>query len=738
MTKPNSWTDGRKTYPLPDGCFIHDTIHAGLEIKAWQDGDGRYIEGYASTRAVDSYNDIVEPTAFVSSKDAYLNQGGTLLYGHGGFIGLADMPIGRVLPDHFTIDDNGLRIRAEIADTDRGRDVWTLVKMGALKGFSIGFRIKKQETDEEQDPPLRTIKDLRLYEISVVTVPANPETWFAAVTEKGFQPESIEFKSLLNPANGDEGEAPKAPQRKEIPMADEQLVRKLGEIETALEKVPKAAEIERLQVDLGRLSKMVDDMSAKLAAGQITPTEFTTFTAKISGDMVALQTELATAVQQVKNMAELDRRRAHTPNDTLAWRKLLPEYADRSALDLFLRAPIDYKGANGDLIRASRNLWDATILMKQIDKSARERGHDPKFTAQIDRYAKSLIGLMDHYDPLIVKSFSSTTSGYGSDWVNTIPSAELFELYDLNMTVESEFPHYTMTGASVKYPLLTAHAKAYTADNATSNNPNQYRKGDFTTSSVTLTAKKMACAVLVDEESVEGDSIVNVLPLIRQELGRALPAGVEDAIFNGDTTATHYDTERTVAADNIYTTDAWKGLRRLAYDASRTWDVQSATAGEGDGTTAFTASDVAYLRTYIGARGIRSSDVRLYSSVKGYYLMTAFNEVRQPGTYAAGAGWVTGDVAQLAGMPIKVSEFISDEMTTAGIWEPDTNHASSVIVCFDRTGFIVGDRRMMTIEFEKDIRSGSWAFVGTVRKAFAKVTPSTEYPVAVGINVPVG
>ena len=73
-------------------------------------------------------------------------------------------------------DATGLRVEIDVPDTTDGNDLWTLVDRGDISGMSISFRALKQEWDESQDPPLRTITDAELIEVSAVAFPAYDDT----------------------------------------------------------------------------------------------------------------------------------------------------------------------------------------------------------------------------------------------------------------------------------------------------------------------------------------------------------------------------------------------------------------------------------------------------------------------------------------------------------------------------------------------------------------------------------
>jgi HK97 family phage prohead protease len=142
------------------------TLSFALEIRAAKD-DGT-IEGYGSVFGVrDAYSDIVAAGSFNSSLAAHKAEGSmpAMLWQHN-----SDEPIG-VWTD-MVEDEKGLLIRGRLAlETVRGREAHALMKMGALNGLSIGFYSKSWQYDRETD--VRTLTEVDLWEVSLVTFPAN-------------------------------------------------------------------------------------------------------------------------------------------------------------------------------------------------------------------------------------------------------------------------------------------------------------------------------------------------------------------------------------------------------------------------------------------------------------------------------------------------------------------------------------------------------------------------------------
>ncbi|MCP3022296.1 HK97 family phage prohead protease [Cupriavidus basilensis] len=137
-----------------------------FEIKAVSD-DGT-IEGYGSVFGVrDNYDDVVAAGAFATSLKAHKAEDTmpAMLWQHD-----ANEPIGVWI--EMVEDAKGLRIKGQLAlDTTRGKEAHALLKLRALNGLSIGFISKQWAYDRETD--VRTLTEIDLWEVSLVTFPAN-------------------------------------------------------------------------------------------------------------------------------------------------------------------------------------------------------------------------------------------------------------------------------------------------------------------------------------------------------------------------------------------------------------------------------------------------------------------------------------------------------------------------------------------------------------------------------------
>lgn len=75
-------------------------------------------------------------------------------------------------------DDHGLVYEVDLPETQQARDLWTLIDRGDVTQSSFAFDVVKQQVSEgdEGELPLRTLKEVRLYDVSPVTFPAYEDT----------------------------------------------------------------------------------------------------------------------------------------------------------------------------------------------------------------------------------------------------------------------------------------------------------------------------------------------------------------------------------------------------------------------------------------------------------------------------------------------------------------------------------------------------------------------------------
>lgn len=158
------------------------------------DSADRKFSGYGAVFGnVDSYGDVIAKGAFARSLSEHQAAGTmpAMLAQHGGgaFGGSAEdmMPIG--VWTSMLEDDHGLVVEGRLSDTPRGNEAYILLKDKALRGLSIGYVARKFVVRTKPEEPRRTLTDIELLEVSLVTFPANPKARVDAV--KGDQGKTI-------------------------------------------------------------------------------------------------------------------------------------------------------------------------------------------------------------------------------------------------------------------------------------------------------------------------------------------------------------------------------------------------------------------------------------------------------------------------------------------------------------------------------------------------------------------
>jgi len=73
-------------------------------------------------------------------------------------------------------DDRGLQVEIDPPDTSYANDLLISMRRGDINQMSFGFRALKETWDDTQDPPLRTLEQVELFDVSPVTFPAYAET----------------------------------------------------------------------------------------------------------------------------------------------------------------------------------------------------------------------------------------------------------------------------------------------------------------------------------------------------------------------------------------------------------------------------------------------------------------------------------------------------------------------------------------------------------------------------------
>jgi HK97 family phage prohead protease len=93
-----------------------------------------------------------------------------------------------------TVDSIGLKVRAELLDTNTNQDIYKMVRSGLLDKMSFAFTVDEQVWNREGRIPKRTITKIeRLYDVSVVDTPAYDAT---SIYARSLESMELELKAM--------------------------------------------------------------------------------------------------------------------------------------------------------------------------------------------------------------------------------------------------------------------------------------------------------------------------------------------------------------------------------------------------------------------------------------------------------------------------------------------------------------------------------------------------------------
>lgn len=152
-------------------ALMKKRLDTALKIKSVSD-TGEF-SGYGSVFGVkDSASDIVIKGAFSKSLSTWKEKKGlpALLWQHD-----TSEPIG--VYTKMEEDENGLYVegRLLIDDDPLAKRAHAHLKAGSLSGLSIGYSMKNNDYEYDKDKEAFILKELDLWEVSLVTFPANDQ-----------------------------------------------------------------------------------------------------------------------------------------------------------------------------------------------------------------------------------------------------------------------------------------------------------------------------------------------------------------------------------------------------------------------------------------------------------------------------------------------------------------------------------------------------------------------------------
>lgn len=618
-------------------------INSAFSIKSDASSDSSvYIEGYASTNDVDRHGDIVPSSVWEKGIQNYLKNPVILAYHDHG------QPIGRMI-EHKS-DSKGLWIKARVSSAAKQ---FSLIKDGILSAFSIGFRVLDAEYNSAAE--VFVIKELELVEISVVSVPANQNSLFEL--SKAFNsPEEYKlFKEQFaanTSAKGLENSTANSKTQKEIIMNPEDIKQMVAEAaKAAADALVKEQQAVQLKAQKEAEEKALFDAKVKEA---------------VASHITTVSTGAEKLLEEVKSRLETERAENQKALDGL--HATIKEKAQElEALQKSKMTFTEKKSSDGVSYQEKET---AILLAKVMNKSV-----------DGTRYGKTIIEKAGPHQP---------TNANVAYWETEV-SMNMENEVRRRLVMAPLMRAVAMQTNVMKIPVNPEAGTATWVQNSefgTTNSAGAAQTHQL--KEITLSAYKVATREYLALEEEE-DSMLVLLPVVRDAMIRRVARAVDKAMINGAGTAT----------------DPVQGVALF--------DTTSAVTV--DSSAAVTVANLRALRKDLGAWGLDPSELVYVVNTEVYYNLlddTTFQTVDKVGDRAT---LLTGQIGSIGNTPVVVSgEFpaIAEGAATAS-----TNIAA---FCFAPANFLVGNQRGLRVDTDTLVERQSRVLVASLRTGLTQLT----------------
>lgn len=322
----------------------------------------------------------------------------------------------------------------------------------------------------------------------------------------------------------------------------------------------------------------------------------------------------------------------------------------------------------------------------------------------------------------LLKAMTTGGAGQGAEWIPTGFSQNIYDMVNMERVLGATIPRFNMPTNPFKMPVQLNRATTYRATEG--NAPSA--SAATITGNVEFSAEKLMSLIQYSEELTE-DAVTSTLPTIKKALSQGIAFSEEDALVNGDTSAS-LDSDWSATSDPRY---SWKGLRKIAVENSYTSSLAT-----------FTSKTLAAMMGKMGKYAAMPGKCRWVVGSKVYYnqLLNLKDDqnnavVISMDKLGPNATILKGQLGVMFGAPVILSEAMRENWNTAGVYD-GSSMVRGAILCYYNDGFMIGDRRNITVKSEYKVDSDSYNIAATQREDFQPMyTAASNKIVWYGYNV---
>ena len=609
------------------------------------DDDGElFVEGMASTNAVDRMGDVIAREAWEKGGLENFKNNPIILFNHD-----ANQPIGTAT--EIEVTENGLRIKARISKA--AGKVYELIKDGVLGAFSVSFLIKDADFIEETYGLL--IKDAELLENSVVSIPCNQTATFSLAKSFDSKEEYEDYK-LTFTNSGDLAGQSKAKDGANVP--DEARNTPAGDTESQMEiKMDEATKLamkelaEKVAQETAAAFKIQQDLANAQAKAQ-----------KEADEKAAAEAALAATHVTAREGAE------KLVSDMEA--QLAEKDADMATVLAKFKADLDEKAKELEDMRTSRGTFVDRSGSMSTNEFISKNGQDIMYAHMLGVFTDKGWGT-DYGQDLLQKG--------GIEYTTNAPllDQEIQDRIQKEITVHTKvaqlFRDIPVNGASTVLPIQGDTNMASWQSTATEdanlvftgnleNNP-QVTPEVYEANQVIMTVYRLISSSYLDNDTDE-QILINLMPMLVDGVARAHARAVESMLLN----------DAGVIIDGLTT-------------HATVWSGAAPALG-----AAVTAADLLSMRTDMGKYGLSPEPLVFIVSQEVYFSLLGdieFENINEVGSLATK---ITGMVGMVYGTPV----LVSDEFPTPAL-------SSDMAFCVHKDSYVMPRLRNMKVEQDYEV-----------------------------------
>ena len=327
-------------------------------------------------------------------------------------------------------------------------------------------------------------------------------------------------------------------------------------------------------------------------------------------------------------------------------------------------------------------------------------------------------------------AMDSTTAGTGDELVATGEAAALWADINVDTLVAGLFTRVDMPTNPFEIPLQLGDVSWYPGTENTATTETALATGRQT-----LTAHELVAEVPWSL-TLEEDAVIAMAAEVRSTLVRNAVEVIDDVLLNADTTL-----QNNINADGatIAASTAGKAHWLVGFDGLLHLPLVDNTAQGNDHSAAPSADMFNEARGLLGKYGVRPSELAYIADVGTYIKSLGIGEFRTLDKLGPQATLLNGQLAQVDGIPVIVSEQMAASDADGKVTDGGNSNTKGRLLAVNRTQWRLGFRRELMIETTRDIQKRQNIMVVSMRLAFMERTGkrSTATHTALQYNITV-